>query len=123
MEAFVDFFENVPTVFRAGMLVGGIFLFWVIEGVFPLFQFEYKKLRHAGLNLTLNAIFLVIGLAFASLLVWSSTYVNEHGFGLLHLIALPLWAQAILGVLLLDFFGAYLSHWIDHKIPSLWRFH
>lgn len=123
MESFVDFFENVPTVFRAGMLVGGIFLFWVIEGVFPLFQFEYKKLRHAALNLVLNGIFLVIGLAFAGLLVWSSAYVNEHAFGVLHWVELPLWAQAVLGVLLLDFFGAYLIHWIEHKIPILWRFH
>lgn len=30
---------------------------------------------------------------------------------------------AIIGLLLLDLIGAYLVHWIEHKIPILWRFH
>ena len=38
MESIIAFFEDVPTTFRAGILIGGIFLFWVIEGVFPLFE-------------------------------------------------------------------------------------
>ena len=63
MESFVEFFENIPTAFRAGLLVGGIFLFWIIEGVFPLFEFGYKKVRHAGINLFLNGLFLAIGIA------------------------------------------------------------
>lgn len=123
MESFVEFFENIPTAFRAGLLVGGIFLFWIIEGVFPLFEFGYKKVRHAGINLFLNGLFLAIGLAFAGLLVWSSDLVTEKGFGVLQWIEMPLWAQAIVGVLLLDFFGAYLIHWIEHKVKFMWRFH
>jgi sterol desaturase/sphingolipid hydroxylase (fatty acid hydroxylase superfamily) len=123
MEPFVEFFENIPTVFRAGLLVGGIFLFWIIEGVFPLFEFGYKKVRHAGINLFLNGLFLAIGLAFAGLLVWSSDWVTAEGFGVLQWIEMPLWAQAIVGVLLLDFFGAYLIHWIEHKVVFMWRFH
>lgn len=123
MELFVEFFENIPTAFRAGLLVGGIFLFWIIEGVFPLFEFGYKKVRHAGINLFLNGLFLAIGLAFAGLLVWSSDWVTAKGFGFLQWIEMPLWTQAIVGVLLLDFFGAYLIHWIEHKVVFMWRFH
>ena len=123
MESFIEFFENIPTEFRAGLLIGGIVLFWIIEGVFPLFEFGYKKVRHAGINLFLNGLFLAIGLAFAGLLVWFSDFVINEGFGVLQWIEMPLWAQAIVGVLLLDFFGAYLIHWIEHKVKFMWRFH
>ncbi len=123
MEAFIDFFENIPTAFRAGILIGGIFLFWIIEGVFPLFEFGYKKVRHAGINLFLNGLFVIIGLGFAGMLVWSSNWATEEGFGVLQWIEMPIWAQAIVGVMLLDFFGAYLIHWIEHKVVFMWRFH
>lgn len=123
MEAFIDFFENIPTAFRAGILIGGIFLFWIVEGVFPLFEFGYKKVRHAGINLFLNALFVVIGLGFAGILVWSSDWATTQGFGVLQWIDMPLWAQAVVGVMLLDFFGAYLIHWIEHKVVFMWRFH
>lgn len=123
MESIIAFFENVPTTFRAGILVGGIFLFWVIEGVFPLFEYGYKKVRHAAINLVLNGFFVVIGLGFAGLLVWSSSYVTTNQFGLLQWFKMPVWLQMIVGVMLLDFFGAYLIHWIEHKVRFMWKFH
>jgi sterol desaturase/sphingolipid hydroxylase (fatty acid hydroxylase superfamily) len=33
------------------------------------------------------------------------------------------WLFALLGILLLDFFGAYLAHFVEHKVKFLWRFH
>lgn len=123
MESFIEFFENIPTVFRAGILIGGIFLFWIIEGVFPMFEFGYKKARHAGINAVLTALFVVIGLGFAGTLLWASDFVTANNFGLLNWIEIPVWLQMILGVMLLDFFGAYLVHWVEHHIPLMWRFH
>ncbi len=123
MEGFIDFFENIPTVFRAGILIGGIFFFWVIEGVFPLFEFGYKKVRHALINAVLTAIFVIIGLGFAGALLWASSYVTANNIGLINVIEMPVWVQIIIGVMLLDFFGAYLIHWIEHKVTMLWKFH
>jgi len=123
MEPIVEFFSDVPTVFRAGILIGGIFIFWVIEGVFPLFEFRYRKVQHAFKNLVLTGFFVLIGLGFAGLLLWSSNYVTAIGFGVLQWISMPLWLQCIVGVMLLDFFGAYLIHWIEHKLKLLWKFH
>jgi sterol desaturase/sphingolipid hydroxylase (fatty acid hydroxylase superfamily) len=123
MESFIAFFEDVPTTFRAGILIGGIFLFWVIEGVFPLFEFRYKKVRHAALNFVLTGFFVVIGLGFAGLLLGASNYVTANNFGLLNWISMPVWLQCIVGVMLLDFFGAYLIHWIEHKVKWMWKFH
>ncbi|MDZ7715142.1 MAG: sterol desaturase family protein [Balneolaceae bacterium] len=123
MESLIDFFSDLPTTFRAGLLIGGILVFWILEGVFPLFQFGYKKVRHAAINLVLNGFFLLIGLGFAGLLVWSSDYVTANEFGVLQWVEMPVWMQAIVGVMLLDFFGAYLIHWIEHKVKFLWKFH
>tara|TARA_R110000868_G_scaffold259361_5_gene517270 strand:- start:25406 stop:26266 length:861 start_codon:yes stop_codon:yes gene_type:complete len=123
MEPFIEFFENIPSSFRAVILVGGIFLFWIIEGVFPLFEFGYKKVRHAGINAVLTGFFVLIGLGFAGALLWASDVVTANNFGLLNWVAMPIWLQMIVGVMLLDFFGAFLVHWVEHKVRFMWRFH
>ncbi|MEX0905970.1 MAG: sterol desaturase family protein [Balneolaceae bacterium] len=123
MEAFIDFFENIPTSFRSGILIGGIFFFWVLEGVVPLFSFAYNKYRHAGINLLFTLFTAIIGFGLAGVLYYTSTWVSVHNFGLLYLVEMPLWLKVILGVMLLDFVGAYLIHWIEHKVKWMWKFH
>ncbi|MTI89343.1 MAG: sterol desaturase family protein [Balneolaceae bacterium] len=123
METLIEFFEDVPTTFRAGILIGGIFIFWVMEGVIPLFQFQYKKVRHAGINLFFTACTAIIGFGLAGVLYWVSSWVAENNFGLLYLVEMPLWAKVILGVLFLDLIGAYLAHWTEHKVKWMWKFH
>lgn len=123
MESFIEFFEHIPSSFRAGILIGGIFLFWIIEGVFPLFEFGYRKVRHALINAVLTGFFVLIGLGFASTLLAASDWVTANSFGVLNWISMPLWVQIMVGVMLLDFFGAYLVHWIEHKVRFLWKFH
>ncbi len=123
MEAFIDFFENIPSSFRAGILVGGIFLFWIIEGVFPLFNFGYQKIRHAFVNFVLTIFFTIIGLIFAGALLWSSDFAVANQFGIIQWIEMPVWAQALVGVMILDLIGAYTVHWVEHKIRFMWKFH
>jgi sterol desaturase/sphingolipid hydroxylase (fatty acid hydroxylase superfamily) len=36
---------------------------------------------------------------------------------------IPLWSYIFLGVFLLDFFGAYLAHYVEHKVKPLWMVH
>ncbi|MBO6536728.1 MAG: sterol desaturase family protein [Balneolaceae bacterium] len=123
MESFIEFFENIPSAFRAGILIGGIFVFWIIEGVFPLFEFGYRKVRHAGINAVLTAFFVVIGLGFAGILLGASEWVTANNFGILNWVSMPVWLQIIVGVMLLDFFGAFLVHWVEHKVKWMWKFH
>jgi len=122
-ESIVGFFEDVPTTFRAAVLIGGIFIFWVMEGVIPLFQFRYNKYRHAGINLLFTSFTAIIGFGLAGVLYATSTWVAANEFGLLYLVEIPLWAKVILGVMLLDFIGARLIHWIQHKVKWMWKFH
>ena len=98
-------------------------LFWILEGVFPLFSNDYKKYRHAGLNLFFTGTTMVIGFGLAGLLLWVSDYVSINRIGLLYIFDLPLWLQMVIGVFLMDFIGAYFIHWLEHRVKWMWKFH
>lgn len=120
----MNYFETIPSLHRSIILVAGISLFWILEGIVPLFSFKYKKWSHALPNFffTLTTILINFGLAF--LLLGSADWVKSHEFGIINwLPQMPLWLYALLGVLLLDFFGAYLAHYVEHRIPQLWKIH
>ena len=124
MDEIVNYFENIPALHRSLLLVGGISFFWLLEGIIPLAQFNYKKWRHALPNFffTLTTILINFSMAFFLLNISDWTIINN--FGLLHLIPnLPLLGEVILGILVLDFIGAYLPHYTEHRIKPLWMIH
>ena len=97
MQEFIYFFENISSLQRSLILVGGITFFWSIESLIPLFKFNYSKLRHALPNFffTLTTVLVNFSLAFILLLV--SDWVSINGFGLLNYQnLLPLSAYLIL---------------------------
>src|SRR5262249_333183 len=98
-------------------------LFWVWESLHPFFPFRAGRLRHGGRNLTValfNAV--VLGLTFGLLATIVSDWADEHDLGLLRQFAMPVAAQLILALVLLDAW-TYLWHRANHVIPFLWRFH
>lgn len=124
METIIDYFETIPSLHRSIILVGGITLFWVLEGILPLFKFSYKKWTHAIPNIffTLTTVIINFGLAF--LLLKTADWVKINNFGIINwLPEMPLWLYAMLGVMLLDFVGAYLPHYVEHRIKPLWMIH
>ena len=124
MSEIVNYFENISSFHRSLMLVGGISFFWFMEGFFPLFKFRYKKWLHALPNMFFTITTVVINFSMAFLLLNTSDWTVNNKFGLLHWIPdLPLWTEVILGVFLLDFVGAYLPHYTEHRIKPLWMIH
>jgi sterol desaturase/sphingolipid hydroxylase (fatty acid hydroxylase superfamily) len=124
MDALVSYFGSIPSSHRALILAGGIAFFWLWESAAPLFRFSYRKWPHALLNFFFTATTIVVNFALAFLLLETSQWTATHDVGLLFLVPeLPLWAQAALGLLLLDLVGAWLAHFVEHKVPVLWRFH
>jgi len=120
----ISYFETIPSAHRSLILVGGITLFWLIENAFPLFTFKYKKWQHAGINIFFTLTTIIINFSLAFLLVQSAQWTIANNFGILQwLPAMPLWLYALVGLLLLDFIGAYLAHFVEHKVKFLWRFH
>lgn len=125
LETIFNYFETIPSIHRSIILVGGITFFWLLEGALPLFNFNYKKWKHAFPNLFFTATTIVINFTLAFLLLGTADWVQANNFGIINWLPydIPLWLYVFLGVLFLDFFGAYLAHFTEHKIKPLWMVH
>jgi len=124
MQAVVDYFGTIPSSHRALILAGGIAVFWILESAAPLFRFEYRKWSHALVNLFFTGTTIAVNFALAFLLLLASEWTIRSEVGLLFwLPALPLLAQTLIGLLVLDLVSAWFAHWVQHKTPSLWKLH
>ena len=124
MENLLNYFENISPLHRALIIVGGLTLFWIIEGIVPLFGLNYKRWKHAIPNIFFTLTTVLVNLPLAFLFLKSSDWVVANDFGILNwLPEMPLWLYATLGILLIDFIGAYLPHLIEHKVKPLWMVH
>jgi len=124
LETLFNYFETIPSSHRSLLLVGGITFFWLLEGALPLFLFNYKKWKHAIPNLFFTATTVIINFSLAFLLLFTADWVQINNFGIINWMPeMPLWLYILLGVVLLDFFGAYLAHYTEHKIKPLWMIH
>lgn len=125
METIFNYFETIPSTHRSIILVGGITFFWLLEGALPLFNFNYTKWKHAIPNFFFTVTTIIINFTLAFLLLGTADWVQANNFGIINWlpIEIPLWLYVFLGVLFLDFFGAYLAHFTEHKIKPLWMVH
>jgi len=122
----INYFETLEKhpVQRMIFLVGGLLLFWILEGAIPLIKLGYKKnkLRHAGVNFVFTVIHLIIHTALAILIVMLSDWCREQSFGIVYWTNANIFFTIIIGVLALDF-SSWLVHWVMHKVKPLWGFH
>lgn len=124
MENIITYFETIPSEHRAIIIVGGITFFWLLEGILPLATSKYKKWKHAVPNIFFTVTTILVNLPLAFLLLATSDWTAANNFGIINwLPEMPLWAYVILGLLLLDFIGAYLAHLTEHKVKPLWMIH
>ena len=124
MNEIIHYFETSPSLHRALILAGGITFFWLIETVKPLFILKYEKWKHAGINIFFTITSIVVNFLMAFILLWTSNWTADNHFGILQLASgINPWIFLIIGLLLLDLIGAYLVHFVEHKVKFLWRFH
>ena len=124
METILNYFETIPATHRSLILVSGIAFFWLLEYAVPLFRFNYKKFKHAGVNVFFTLTTVVVNFALAFLLLKTSDWTVANSFGVWQWLGnWPLWAKILLGLALMDFLSAWLAHWIQHKVKVLWGFH
>ncbi|WP_298138870.1 sterol desaturase family protein [Flavobacterium sp.] len=124
MDNLINYFETIPSLHRGLILAGGIAFFWIIESINPFFKFNYSKIHHAGINLFFTLTTIIINFALAFILLETAEFVSKKEFGILQwLPQMNIWVYTIFGLLLLDFFGAYLAHFVEHRVKFLWRFH
>jgi sterol desaturase/sphingolipid hydroxylase (fatty acid hydroxylase superfamily) len=124
MNNLIQYFETIPSLHRSLILAGGIAFFWLLETGFPLFRFSYKKWKHAAINFFFTLTTIAINFVLAFILISTSDWTQTQNFGLLTFFPESnsiLFAFA--GLLGLDLISAYFVHWVEHKVPFMWRFH
>ncbi len=126
-ETIIEYFSTLEQrpLERMAILVGGLLFFWIIEGAIPLLPMSYRKskVRHAAVNFGFTVIHLIIHTFLALIIIFLSDWARDNQFGLVYwLNASVLWT-IIISFLALDFFGGWLVHITEHKVPLLWRFH
>ncbi len=127
LERIINYFQTLEhhPLQRMAFLVGGLLFFWMVESAIPLLQLTYKKnkLRHALVNFTFTVFHLVIHTFLAILIVLLSDWCKAHSFGIVYWLQLKTISTILVCFLVLDFFGGWLVHIVEHKVPLLWRFH
>jgi sterol desaturase/sphingolipid hydroxylase (fatty acid hydroxylase superfamily) len=123
----INYFSTLEQrpVERMAFIVGSLLILWIVEGAIPLLTLRYKKtkLRHAAVNLTFTVIHLIIHTGFGILIVKLSDWAAAEKFGLVYWLGTSVLLTVIVSALVLDLFGGWMSHMIEHKIPLFWRMH
>ncbi len=123
LDYIIDYFTNIPKAHRSLILFGGLALFLLIENAAPFFTRKYNLLKHTGLNIFFTLTTVVVNLAMAFILYASCEWVVEADFGLLQWTNANNWVVLIVGLMSMDLIGAWLAHFVEHKIWFLWQFH
>lgn len=110
---------------RMLFLVCGLLFFWVIEGAIPLLNLQYRKtkFKHAVVNFGFTVIHLIIHTFLAIIIIKLSDWCKANQFGLVYWLSTGVGLAILISFLTLDFFGGWLVHIVQHKVPILWRFH
>jgi len=124
LETIINYFETIPSLHRSLILVGGLTFFWLLEGAVPLFRFKYHKWKHAIPNIFFTFTTIIVNFALAFLLLNAADWVVANDFGIINwLPEMSLGLYVLIGILLMDFIGAYLAHYVEHKVKPLWMVH
>lgn len=114
-----------PILDRIGapLLVTLVLLLLAAERCWPLRARVDRWLRRILTNLLVAApSFLILRLLLVPAVVAVASWAQARELGLLRMVEMPVVLATILAVLLLDY-AMYFWHWLNHRVPFLWRFH
>ena len=123
MESFLLFFEQMPSWQKLAWIFICLSLSWVAEAGFPLFKLDYKKWKHAGVNLVFLSFSIIINLIFGIITVGMFVWTAKNGIGFLHFVELPIWAELLIAVMFLDLVAQYFVHYLLHRVKWMWKLH
>ena len=118
-----NYWAHIPSSHRTLILVCGLLFFWILEGSIPLFNMQYRKWKHAGVNLFFTVTTIVVNVLFAFSIIAACEWTARNHFGLLYIFKLPPWLMVLSGIMLLDFISAWLIHYLEHQVKWMWQFH
>ncbi len=123
MDTFLSFFELMPAWQKLLWICACLFFSWFFEALYPLVKLNYKKWKHAGVNLIFLGTSLAINLLFGLLTVGVFVFIEKNQIGLLHYLHWPIWVELLITLMFLDFVAQYAIHYYLHKIKWMWKFH
>lgn len=124
MKDIISYFETISSLHRGLILAGGIAFFWIIESAKPFSKFKYDKWQHAWLNIFFTLTTIIVNFSMAFLLLTTAEWVSLNNFGIIQWLPnLHIIVFTLMGIALLDLLGAYLPHYLQHRIRFIWKFH
>lgn len=123
MDELLIYFSDMPTLHRTALLVGGLSFFFLFESLAPFFTKKHNWWKHTGINLFFTLTTIIVNFAMAFLLLQSADWVVAHNFGVMQMIDVPIWLSILIGLMVMDFVGAWLIHYIEHHVTWMWKFH
>ena len=98
-----------------------------LELLIPKRQLKASKVRRWATNLSIVGLDSVLVRIMANLsvpiaAVSAAVLADARGWGLFNSLHWPLWVEALLSIVVLDF-ALWLQHLVSHKMPVLWRIH
>jgi sterol desaturase/sphingolipid hydroxylase (fatty acid hydroxylase superfamily) len=114
--------SNEPHIRLAAF--GGILTIMALwEVLAPRRDFNVGRSRRWPNNLGIVVLdTVIVRLAFPVTAIGVAVLAEARGWGLFHIVSVPVWAAVPLGVILLDL-AIYLQHRLFHAVPPLWRLH
>lgn len=86
MENFLNFFETMPSWQKLVWIFICISANWIVELIIPLVKFDYKKLKHAAVNMFFLSMDVSLNLIFGILSVGVFIWLSANQFGVLNII-------------------------------------
>jgi sterol desaturase/sphingolipid hydroxylase (fatty acid hydroxylase superfamily) len=94
-----------------------------LERLLPLRKDSHSLLGRLLVNVAISVLtFAAVALLVQPAAQWALSWSGEKTFGLIHLVALPIWLEVMLSFLFMDL-AFYYWHVANHRAPFLWRFH
>ncbi|MDI9337336.1 MAG: sterol desaturase family protein [Alphaproteobacteria bacterium] len=94
-----------------------------IEFSNPVIMFYYNRFHHFKVNIFFHFTKLLLGMAFASFMLYLVNFCQINHIGILQYFQFPVWLQTLITVMMLDFLAAYFIHWAQHQVSWLWKIH
>ena len=101
MEAFLDFFEAMPSWQKLVWIVACMSFNLVVESLRPMFQGDFRSWKHTRTNLTFLATTMAINSAFGAATVGVFAWAAINEVGLLHLFEAPTWVELVVAIVVL----------------------
>ena len=123
MDAFLNFFEQMPSWQKLVWVICCLVFTSLIEVVSPLVRFNNKSWKHARINLTLLLVTLTINVIFGLITVGLFQWMHQHKIGLLYYVQLPIWIELLISLMWMDLIAQYGVHYMLHRIKWMWKMH